>query len=217
MTTLFAFRRGQRPWLPDGFIFVLHLSGNILWNCYFIWYLPYYSQLQPSCYSNFLETWRSCCTWLLIHCSVPAQWHSFWLSPSRSPPTLSPLPSSHYFIHLSPFTFTWPLFGVSSLVLSCLMQHFSPVPPSTLIWLQLFRNTDCGKLVAILQTPWHLPVQGKGNIEAKWENQTRTVCLWRQARRAEQLHPDLNSHVWEGLRFVLGFKYSKRLLKTPQL
>lgn len=157
------------------------------------------------CYSNFLDTWRSCCTWLLIHCSVPAQWHSFWLSLSRSPPTLSPQ-HSHYFILLSPFTFTWPLFGVSSLVLSCLMQHFSPVPPSTLIWLQLFRNTDCCKLVAVLQTPWHPPVHGKGNIKAKWENQTRAVCLWRQTPWAEQLHPDLNSQVWEGLRFVLGFK-----------
>lgn len=45
---LFAFRPGQQPWLLDGFVFVLGLSGNMLINCYFIWYISHYSQLQPS-------------------------------------------------------------------------------------------------------------------------------------------------------------------------
>lgn len=76
-------------------------------------------------------------------------------------------------------------------------------------------------LVGILQTPWHLPVHRKGTIEAKWKKWPGTVWLWRQTQWAEQLHPDrrmlcLAFHP-EELRFLLGFKYSEKPLKTLQL
>lgn len=92
---LFAFRPGQQPWLLDGFVFVCPCS---LWKyahklLLHMIPLPLLTASARLCYSYFLDTWRSSCTWLLIHCSVPAQWHTFWLSPSHSPPTLSPLAS----------------------------------------------------------------------------------------------------------------------------
>lgn len=169
------------------------------------------------CYSNFLDTWRSCCTWLLIHCSVPAQWHSFWLSPSRFPPTLSPQ-HNHYFILLSPFTFTCPLFGVSSLALSCLIQYFSPVCHQVLL-------SGCNSLETLIAANLllfcrHLDTflcMGKGAL--KLSEKTRLELSTCEGRHDEQskLHPDLNSCVWVGSRFVLGFKYSERLLKPAQL
>lgn len=91
---LFAFRPGQQPWLLDGFVFVCPQSFRKYAHKLLLHmiYLPLLTTSAQLYYSHFLDTWRSCCTWLLIHCSVLAQWHTFWLCPSLCPPTLSPLP-----------------------------------------------------------------------------------------------------------------------------
>lgn len=64
-------------------------------------------------------------------------------SHSFSSHSVSSSQHGHYFTHLSPFTLTGLLLGLSSLVFSYLMQLFSSVPPKALIWLQLFRNGGC--------------------------------------------------------------------------
>lgn len=170
-------------------------------------------------------------------------------SQSSSSHSVSSSRHGHYFTRLSPFTLTWSLLRLSSLVLSCLTQLFSSVPPNAVIWLQLFRYGGCSSsshheshrrssLVAaspVFCTQWLLflcvfflslhwwrkvlfplwrypggaagkfdaserkwlvgilqaPGNGKGTVEAKWEKQIGTACLWRQTQWAEQLHPDI--------------------------